>query len=275
MDNSEKVQGFLDQIKSKFGDVKVDVAIILGTGWGTCVSEMNIELEIPYAEIEGFPQCSVKGHESKFLFGKYKGKNIGVMQGRFHMYEGYTATETTYGVQVLIGLGAKVVILTNAAGGLRDYHRVNDVIIVKDIINFTGGNALVSIKPTEERPIFVPLSKCIDKELMGFAEDNCKKCGLNYHFGVYTQVLGPTFESDAEVNMFRTIGSDCVGMSTVQEAIMARYLGVRVVCLAYITDVAGADNMQTLTHEEVLASVATNTKKCGQVLLGIVDDVKL
>ncbi|MGN1227215.1 MAG: purine-nucleoside phosphorylase [Christensenellales bacterium] len=261
------------QIKEKIGDFKIDVALVLGSGWNDCLNKVQVIAEIDYSAINGMPVCSVKGHNGKFVFATYNGKNVGIMQGRFHMYEGYSAFESTVGLQVLVDLGASVCILTNAAGAVNVNYNVNDIVVLNDCINFTGRNPLVSLKATDEKPVFISMGDCFDKCLIDIATDVCKKSGINHNVGVYAQLLGPSYETSAEIRMLRTMGVDCVGMSTVQEVIMARYLGVRVLGLSYISNMAQGVSDETLNHNDVLENAKKFSVVASNLLLDIIDKI--
>lgn len=269
----KEIEVLTNNIKKQLGDFKIDIAIILGSGWNGCVSKVETYKEINYADIDGLPQCTVKGHKGKFIFGTLSGKNVGIMQGRFHLYEGYSAFETTIGLQLLNKLGATTCILTNASGGVNLNYKTNDIVIVNDVINLSGRNALVGLVPTEEKPVFISMGDCIDKSLQEKARLVCEKQGLNYQSGVYSQNLGPTYETSAEVRMLRNMGVDCVGMSTVQEVIMARYLKMKVLCLSYISNMAQGIKNEVLTHEEVLDNAKIFQGKGTNLLVEIVANI--
>ncbi len=271
MENMDKIVG---QIRNVVGDLKIEVAVILGSGWNECLKKVKILYEIPYTEIEGMPTCSVKGHKGKFVFCEFEGVKFGVMQGRFHMYEGYSAFETTMGLQVLSCLGAKTCLITNACGGVNLGYRQGDVVIVNDVINLTGRNALAGLKPTDEYPIFVSMGNALSGNLIEIAEKEAKKLKINHKLGVYAQVLGPTYETASEVRMLRTLGVDCVGMSTVQEVIMARYLKMDVLALAYISNLAEGMSKENLNHNEVLNSAKFLAENCSNLILNIISKLK-
>lgn len=269
------IEKMVKQISGKIGAFKVDVAIILGSGWNECLKKVDVKYEINYSEVEGLPTCSVKGHNGKFVFATYNGVNIGVMQGRFHMYEGYTAYETTIGLQVLAGLGAKKCIITNASGSVNRRYKQGDVVVVSDVINLTCRNPLIGIKPTDENPIFIPMGNALNVEMQKIAIGEAKNLKIRHRSGVYAQVLGPNYETTSDIKMLRVLGADCVGMSTVQEIIMARYLKMDVLALAYISNLGQGLSKQVLSHSEVLNSAKFLAENCSDLILNILPKLKL
>jgi len=225
-------------------------AIILGSGLGKLVDDIDIEKEIPYSEIPNMPISTVEGHAGKLLFGKLGGKDILAMEGRFHYYEGYSMKEVTFPVRVMYELGIQNLIVSNAAGGMNPAFKVGDLMIIEDHINSFPENPLRGRNfPTGPR--FPSMHKAYDPEFIRIVEDAARRLGTKVHRGVYVGTAGPTFETPAEYRMFKGWGADAVGMSTVPEVIVAVHCGIRVFGMSVITDLGGFDVPEEVSHEEV------------------------
>ncbi len=233
-------------------DFEPKLAVVLGSGLGSLADHIQDAVAVPYAEIPHFPTSTVAGHAGRLVLGWLEGKPVAAMQGRVHLYEGYTAQEVAFPVRVLFALGCRTLLVSNAAGGLNRQWRAGDLMVITDHINFQGTNPLVG--PNDDRlgPRFPDMSAPYDRELVELAE----RCALEERVvlrrGVYVAVLGPSYETPAELRMLRALGADAVGMSTVPEVIAARHLGMRVLGLTAITDMATGEVVQPVTHEEVL-----------------------
>ncbi len=228
------------------------LGLVLGSGWGGIVNALTDKCVIPYSELSGMPQCGVKGHAGNFVIGTIGGKVVVIIQGRFHLYEGRRMEEVLMPLNVLYSLGVRNVILTNAAGGVNEKYRVGDIMILKDHINFTCKNPLIGVQPSEEFPVFVDMSEVYDPVFRKKILNACIELNVPCHEGVYMQLLGPTFETPAEIRAFRNWGVDAVGMSTVVEAIYARYLKMRVAAISCITNKAAGMDINPIKHEDVL-----------------------
>lgn len=228
------------------------VGIVLGSGLGNLVQEMQVEKEIAYDHIPHFPVSTVEGHHGKLLFGKLGGKTIMAMAGRFHFYEGYTAAEVAYPIRVMKWLGVETLLISNAAGGVNAGYKVGDLMIIRDHISFFTANPLIGKNISELGPRFPDMSEPYKKELIKKAEDIARRLGIEVKKGVYCGVTGPTFETRAEYKLIQHIGGDAVGMSTVQEVIVAAHSGLDVFGMSVITDIGVRDDDNTITHEEVL-----------------------
>ena len=245
----EKIQETASFLKARM-DTKPETAIILGSGLGKLVDDINVEKEIPYAEIPNMPVSTVEGHASKLLFGKLGGKDIIAMDGRFHYYEGYTMKEVTVPVRVMYELGIKNLIVSNAAGGMNEAFSVGDLMIITDHINSFPENPLRG-KNFPTGPRFPSMHEAYDKEFVRIVEAAAKRLGIKVQKGVYVGTAGPTFETPAEYRMFKQWGGDAVGMSTVPEVIVAVHCGIRVFGMSVITDLGGFEVPMKVSHEEV------------------------
>jgi purine-nucleoside phosphorylase len=238
-------------IKSKVAtDAKV--AIILGSGLGNLAKEIEVDVSIPYTDIPHFPVSTVKGHSGKLLFGKLGGKNVIVMGGRFHYYEGYTAQQVVYPIRVMRLLGVDTLLLSNAAGGVNPVYKVGDLMLITDHISFFTENPLIGKNEDELGTRFPDMSEPYNKILIAKAHQIATENGLKVHEGVYAAVTGPTFETRAEYKVIHILGGDVVGMSTVQETIAAIHCGLKVFGASVVTDVGIREEENTITHEEVL-----------------------
>ncbi len=229
----------------------VDAGIILGSGLGGLVNEIEIELTIPYSEIPDFPVSTVEGHSGKLIIGKLSGKTVMAMQGRFHYYEGYSMKEVTFPVRVMKMMGINTLFVSNASGGLNPAYNVGDVIIISDHINFFPEHPLRGKNIDELGPRFPDMSKSYDLHLRNKAKAIALKNGLQVKEGVYVGVSGPTFETPAEYMMFRHLGADIVGMSTVPEVIVARHMDMTVFGISIVTDSGVPGQIVEISHEEV------------------------
>ena len=225
-------------------------AIVLGTGLGRLAEEISVTLSIEYKDIPNFPVSTVEGHSGRLIFGKLGDKDILAMQGRFHYYEGYSMKEVTFPVRVMYELGIKTLFVSNAAGGMNPEFKIGDLMIITDHINFFPEHPLHGPNfPTGPR--FPDMHEPYDKELIRLADTIAAEKGIKLQHGVYVGTQGPTFETPAEYHMYRTLGGDTVGMSTVPEVIVARHCGIRVFGVSVVTDLGGFDVPVEVSHEEV------------------------
>ena len=225
-------------------------AIILGTGLGQLASEITDKQEIPYEEIPNFPVSTVEGHSGKLIFGKLGGVDIMAMKGRFHFYEGYSMKEVTFPVRVMYELGIKMLFVSNAAGGMNPGFKIGDLMVITDHINFFPEHPLRG-KNFPTGPRFPDMHQTYDPLLIKMAFDIAREKKIRLQHGVYVGVQGPTFETPAEYKMYRILGGDAVGMSTVPEVIVAHHCGIRTFGISVITDLGGFDNPVEVSHEEV------------------------
>lgn len=229
---------------------KPTTAIILGTGLGKLADEIEITQAIPYSEIPNFPVSTVEGHSGKLILGKLGGKDIMAMQGRFHFYEGYSMKEVTFPVRVMYELGIRTLFVSNAAGGTNPDFHIGTLMIITDHINFFPENPLRG-KNLPTGPRFPDMHEPYDLGLVALADRIAEEKGIEVAHGVYLGTQGPTFETPAEYRMFRRMGADAVGMSTVPEVIVARHCGIRVFGVSIITDMGVEGIVEEVSHEEV------------------------
>jgi purine-nucleoside phosphorylase len=229
-----------------------EIGIVLGSGLGNFLSELKIEACIDYRDIPHFPVSTVKGHDGQLVFGELNGKKVVAMAGRFHYYEGYNASEVVYPIRVMKFLGIKFLLLSNAAGGLNTSFKVGDLMIINDHISMSILNPLIGKNEDALGPRFPDMSEPYSEALIEKAKIVGEKLKIHLQEGVYYGVTGPTFETHAEYRMIHLMGADAVGMSTVQENIVAVHMGVKVFAISVITDMGIRDDDSVITHEEVL-----------------------
>lgn len=232
------------------------VGIILGTGLGGLVSQMDVHTSIAYEDIAHFPVSTVESHHGKLHFGRIADRDVVVMQGRFHYYEGYTLQQVTFPVRVLHALGVRTLLISNACGGMNPLYRRGDLMLIDDHINLIGDNPLRG--PNDDRfgPRFPDMSEPYARHLLLRAEQAALRLQQKVHRGVYAAVAGPNLETRAEYRFLRTIGADVVGMSTVPENIVARHMGMDVLGISIVTDECFPDSLQSVHLDDVLAAAA-------------------
>ena len=238
-------------IKSRVNST-AKVGIVLGSGLGNLSEVIEIEESIPYEEIPNFQVSTVKGHGGKLIFGKLGGIKVICMSGRFHYYEGYSAQQVILPVRVMKLLGVETVLLSNAAGGVNPNYKVGDLMVINDHISFFTENPLIGKNIESFGTRFPDMSEPYNLDLIAKAMQVGKENNIQLHQGVYTAVTGPTFETHAEYRMIKVIGSDVVGMSTVQECIAAVHCGMKVFAVSVVTDLGIRAGNDVITHEEVL-----------------------
>ncbi len=246
----EKIKATANYILEKTG-TRADAGIILGTGLGGLVNEISIEKTLSYSEIPNFPVSTVDGHAGRLIFGKLGNKEVMAMQGRFHYYEGYSMKEVTFPVRVMQQLGMSYLFVSNASGGLNPDFRVGDIMVINDHINFFPEHPLRGPNINELGPRFPDMSRVYDERLRYSAKLISLEHNFNLKEGVYVGVSGPTFETPAEYMMFRKLGGDVVGMSTVPEVIVARHAGMKVFGISIITDSGVPGQIVEISHDEV------------------------
>lgn len=264
------------QSKSK---VKPKIGIVLGSGLGIYVDQIENKTIIPYQDIPHFKRCAVEGHEGIMILGEVHGVPVVALQGRMHPYEGHAMEEIVHPVRTLAALGIEVLFVTNASGGINANFHPGDLVTIQDHINLSGRNPLVGPNIAELGPRFPDMSEAYDPELRTLLQQVAKNHHVDLKSGVYCSVLGPTYETPAEIRMLRTIGADLVGMSTVPEVIAANHLGLKVAGVACITNYAAGIKLEKLSHADVkkvaekamvgFATILTETigelKKLGKV----------
>lgn len=230
------------------------VGIILGTGLGGLVNEIDVECQIDYSELPHFPLSTVESHQGKLIFGKINGKDVVAMQGRFHYYEGYTMKQITYPVRVMKFLGVKTLLVSNACGGMNPLFRLGDLMLIVDHINLLGDNPLIGKNEDDFGPRFPDMSEPYSNELIDLAEKIALKNEIRIQKGVYVSVPGPNLETRAEYRFLRAIGADVVGMSTVPENIVANHSGMKVLGISIITDECFPDSLRPVDVKEIIAT---------------------
>jgi purine-nucleoside phosphorylase len=228
------------------------IALVLGSGLGAFADDLTDAVRIPYFEIPSFPRSTAVGHAGQLVIGKTAGVAVAAMQGRTHLYEGYSAKEVSFPIRVFARMGIKAVILTNAAGGINLKYGQGALVVLRDHINLQGQNPLAG--PNDDRfgPRFPDMSQAYSATYRELATSETSKLGMTLHDGVYAALLGPSYETPAEIRYLRTIGADLVGMSTVAEVIAARHMGLNVLAISCVTNMAAGILDQPINHEEVL-----------------------
>ncbi|MGI4852523.1 MAG: purine-nucleoside phosphorylase [Janthinobacterium lividum] len=255
------------------------LGIILGSGLGDFADQVQDAVAIPYADIPYFPQSTVEGHSGRLVLGTIAGVPVAVMQGRVHAYEGYRMDEVTFPTRVLGLLGVQMLIVTNAAGGIRADFAPGSIVGISDHINLTGTNA--ALGPNEARFAVAPgsgmrffdMSTAYASKLLALAQAEAAAQGWTMQTGVYLAVLGPSYETPAEIRAFRTLGADLVGMSTVHEVIVARHMGMEVLGLSLVTNAAAGVSSETINHLEVMETGARVAERFASLLLAVVPQI--
>lgn len=250
-----------------------EIGIVLGTGLGGLVNEIEITSTLPYHQIPNFPVSTVEGHAGRMIFGKLGNKNVLAMQGRFHYYEGYSMQEVTFPVRVMQQLGIKYLFVSNATGGLNPDYKVGDIMVINDHINFFPEHPLRGPNIAELGPRFPDMSRVYDERLRYTAKLISLEHNFNLKEGVYVGVSGPTFETPAEYLMFRKLGGDVVGMSTVPEVIVARHAGMKVFGISIITDSGVPGQIVEISHEEVQRVAMKAEPKMTLVLKKLIESI--
>ncbi len=228
------------------------IALVLGSGLGAFADELQHAVRLPYSEIPWFPLSTAVGHAGALVIGAIGGVAVAVMQGRVHLYEGYSAQQVAFPVRVFARLGVRAIVLTNAAGAINAGYQHGALVAIRDHINLQDHNPLVG--PNEERfgPRFPDMTDCYNAQLRRFAEEESRRLGFEMQEGIYAAMLGPSYETPAEIRFLRTIGADLVGMSTVPEVIAARHMGLQVLAISCVTNMAAGMGSGKVNHDEVL-----------------------
>ncbi len=261
----EKVKESAQFIESRTA-LRPTIGIILGSGLGSLVDMMEERTVIPYKEIPNFPQSHVEGHAGNLVIGRIGQEIIAAMQGRFHYYEGFTMKEVTYPIYVMKLLGIENLIVTNACGGINRDFVPGDLMLLTDYINMLGNNSLIGENDERFGVRFPDMSEAYSRELMQKAERTAERLGLSYQKGVYAIFSGPCYETAAEIRAYERLGADAIGMSTVPETIAANYLGMKVLGIACITNMATGIAKTKHSHEEVMRIANESSERlCGWV----------
>ena len=234
------------------GDWDPEVGVVLGTGLGALITDIEIDQAIDYAEIPHFPVSTVESHNGRLVFGKLQGRSVMAMEGRFHYYEGYTMEQVTFPIRVMQKMGVETLIVSNACGGMNPGYRRGDLMRIDDHINLIGDNPLRGPNLDELGPRFPDMSEPYDRGLGALADRVALEAGIRLHVGVYVAVAGPNLETRAEYRFLRTIGADVVGMSTVPEVIVARHANMRVLGVSIVTDECFPDALEPVDVETII-----------------------
>ncbi len=245
-----------EQFKRLLADKRPQTAVILGSGLGSVADAVEDPLTIDYAAIEGFPRTTVAGHSGKMIVGRLGQSEVLCLQGRFHLYEGHRPQVIAEVVNALKAVGVNRLIVTNAAGSLNPEFTPGSLMLIKDHINFSGQNPLVGANDESTGPRFPDMSNAYDRDMRRQAKELAAELGINLPEGVYLMVLGPNFETAAEIRAFRTLGADAVGMSTVPEVIAAVHAGIKVLAVSAVTNFGTGLQETPLSHEETIAGAA-------------------
>lgn len=248
----ETVRGAAEAIRAASG-FHPELGIVLGTGLGALAAEIEVETSIPYEEIPGFPRSTVESHAGRLILGTLEGVSVVAMEGRFHRYEGYSMQQVTLPIRVMRELGADALIVSNASGGMNPLWNGGDLILISDHINLMGDNPLIGPN-LEQGPRFPDMSEPYDAEFRMIAREEALRLGITLREGIYVAVAGPCLETVAEYRMLRGIGADTVGMSTVPEVIVARHVGLRVLGLSIISDMALPDALEPVDIARIIST---------------------
>jgi purine-nucleoside phosphorylase len=260
-----KMELTINYIREKIKDFQPEIGIILGSGLGDFADEYN-SIAISYKDIPNFQASNVQGHKGQLVFAEINGKKVVMMQGRYHFYEGYSMQTVTYPVKVMKKLGVKTLIVTNAAGAVSEDFKPADLMLITDHINFMGTNPLIGANDETLGTRFPDMSEVYSKELIEKAEKIAQKLNIKYQKGVYVATTGPSYETPAEIKMFRILGANAVGMSTVPETIVANYCGLKVLGISCLTNYAAGVTNTPLNHKEVIET-ADKVKESFKTLL--------
>lgn len=272
MDLLKRIEESKKFIVSKYNG-KIDIALVLGSGLGSIVNDIENKIIIPYKDIPHFPESTVKGHAGEMIIGDLMNKKVIAMNGRFHYYEGYSMELVTFPIRVFKALGINNLIVTNAAGGMNPNFEPGDLMIINDHINMMGDNPLMGNNFHELGPRFPDMSSAYNKELIKIANVCAENLNIKIQNGVYIPVSGPNYETPAELRMLRIIGGDAVGMSTVPEVIVANHMSMKVLGISCITDMALADNLEPLDHSKVVDTANKAMKKFVTLVKEIIKEI--
>ena len=262
------VKDIAKQIES-YGAKNPEIAVILGSGLANILDDMQDKIYIPFQKLNGMPLTNVDGHKNQFVFGKIADKNVLAMQGRFHLYDGFSAKEVCLPIYIFKLLGVKTVIITNASGSINQNIKTGDLMIITDHINFTNQNALIGGAIIDFGEQFVDMTEPYSHKLIDLAQKVATQNNINLKNGVYAQVVGPFYETIAQAKMLKICGCDAVGMSTVVEVEAGVQCGLDILGLSIITDMA--DSQQPTTHKEVLEQSQIASQKLKKVIFGTIE----
>ncbi|MFP4687765.1 MAG: purine-nucleoside phosphorylase [bacterium] len=269
---SSQVQEAVDFLEN-ISDVRPELGLILGSGLGELGEEVDDAVVIPYGEIPGFLESNVEGHAGQLVLGELEGVPVYLMQGRYHYYEGHAIADLVFPVQVMAAMGCEKMLVTNAAGAVNEEFDVGDLSLITDHINFLGNNPLIGDNDPDIGPRFVDMTYAYSPELQELTRGKAKKMGINLREGVYIASMGPTYETPAEIRMYRAWGGDMAGMSTVPEVIAANHAGLQVLGISCITNMAAGILDQPLDHEEVIEATEKAKSKFKSLVRSLIPDL--
>jgi len=264
----DQIQESLQFIRSRWSGT-AKVGIVLGTGLGNLANQIQAEATFAYEDIPHFPRSTVETHAGNLVVGTLGGVPVAAMEGRFHAYEGYDSKQITFPVRVLKALGAEMLVVSNACGGMNPQYQQGDIMVIEDHINLLGINPLVGINDDRLGPRFPDMSEPYDKKLIDLALEVARRENFVAHKGVYVAVLGPNLETRAEYRFLRGIGADVVGMSTVPEVLVAVHCGMKVLGLSIVTDMALPDALKPAVVEEIIATANAAEPKLTKIVSGV------
>ena len=272
MSELEKFKETVDYIKSRT-NVNPEIGVILGTGLGGLVKEIEIVDQISYQDIPHFPVSTVESHSGKLIFGKLGGKNVIAMQGRFHYYEGYDLKEVTYPVRIMKLLGIERLVVSNASGGVNPDFEIGEIMVIDDHINLFPGNPLIGKNLDDLGPRFPDMSDVYDADMIALADEIAKKEGIKISKGVYAGLTGPTLETPAEYKMIRILGADTVGMSTVPEVIAARHMEIPCFAVSIITDLGVPGKIKKVSVQDVIEVANRQEPKMTKIIKELISQL--
>ncbi len=258
-----------------FIDEKPKIGLILGSGLGTLANQIENPIIIDYKDIPNFPVSTVEGHAGQLVIGRLMDKQVIAMKGRFHYYEGYSMEEVTFPVRVMKAIGVELLLVTNACGGLNSKLYPGALMVINDHINMTGRNPLIGPNYVDLGPRFPDMSDAYDKDLVELVHKAGKNIDVETFEGVYVSISGPTYSSKAESKMFKLLGADTIGMSTVPEVIVAKHSGMKVTGISCVTDMAIFDGTKTISHEEVMEVANKARPKFINLVKEVIKEVSL
>lgn len=262
----------VDFLKSET-NIQPTVGVILGTGLGGLVNEIEVVDEVPYDKIPHFPVSTVESHSGKLIFGKLGGKEVVAMQGRFHFYEGYDLEQVTYPVRVMKLLGIERLIVSNASGGVNPDYEIGEIMVLNDHINLFPGNPLIGKNLDDFGPRFPDMSDAYDESMIDLAKKIAEKEGIKVSFGVYAGLTGPTLETPAEYKMVRILGADAVGMSTVPEVIVARHMELPCFAVSIITDLGVPGKIKKVSVQDVIEVANQQEPKMTKIIKELIAQI--
>ncbi|MGC4003382.1 MAG: purine-nucleoside phosphorylase [Pirellulales bacterium] len=273
LDLFPQIQAAAEFITAKSG-AKPDAGIILGTGLGPLVNNIQVDVAIDYPEIPHFPKSTATSHRGRLVCGTLNGLKVMAMEGRFHQYEGYPLKQITLPVRVMKALGCELLVISNAVGGLNPYYALGHIMVIDDQINLMGDNPLIGINDDRLGPRFPDMSEPYDQALIDVALSVARKNDISASRGVLVAVTGPNLETRAEYRMLRQMGADCVGMSTIPEAITAAHCGLRTIGFSIVTDMCLPDALEPADVSKIIATANEAEPKLTKIVLGVLEKFK-